>query len=671
MKIKIALFLTFITFAYSLYSMEQASYFIDSDKDGTASPEGSLEDFAEELPQEITDTIYTLNDTDSYKKKFGKVPNLLILYGPSDTAKTSVVEIIAAQTKRPCIEVGTSLLLCKDYIERIQEIRKAFERVRQLKKPCIILINKLDLILSENTITVQQRHDLASIFKGEIKKDDPLVFCIGIINNFWLFDEITMERYRIECVKVPLLTPTLIKKELPKDYSSKLDIKSDIVVTEQHLLQAFEEVKAKIFIERKKQPIPPCVSKETKASQEAIQSTNTDDDYAPSERFTYFEDLPSLNQLFTGHIDPDIQNLISTLRNPSVLKGEYVTNLNLGLLLYGPPGTGKNSIAQNIIRESYRDLVYKSGGRFETGRKGSGAKSVLKLFEEAVKKARAKNNGAIIFIENIEGLASTPRTEDQNLTLSSLKSAMHCYKDDPDIFVIATTNAIRMLDNSIRKYFHSIYIGLPDKEARKAILLYYLQKAKIKIIQDKSINLSPTTDFDALLKYFDRRAFSSDICNKKVITSSFLDLIVSITEGFSGRELESVIDLATVRFKFNTTYRDQNKPSEESLLSIAKILNNMMPNKPNFLVNYLSTIIPSLKFVQPNSEKTKENGLAILDHALTLINLQADPIVYWNSLLLLTQSVAGMTPMERHIYEETIHEVYEILDDYFSKIVNT
>jgi vacuolar protein-sorting-associated protein 4 len=172
-----------------------------------------------------------------------------------------------------------------------------------------------------------------------------------------------------------------------------------------------------------------------------------------------------------------------------------------GILLYGPPGTGKSFLAKACATEaegsafltvSTSDLVSKWLGESE--------KLIRALFETA----RAEKK-AIIFIDEIDSLLSE-RTENDSEAARRIKTEFLIQMDGvgksmDGILLLAATNVPWGLDPAVRRRFEKkIYIPLPDKEARLALL-------KLK-----------TKGMDSSL------------------TPQELDRIADVTEGYSGAD---------------------------------------------------------------------------------------------------------------------------------------
>lgn len=184
-----------------------------------------------------------------------------------------------------------------------------------------------------------------------------------------------------------------------------------------------------------------------------------------------------------------------------------------GVILYGPPGTGKTLLAKAVAGEAGVPFFQVSGSAFEDMLVGVGAKRVRDLFSKAVKAAPA-----IIFIDEIDSVGSKRGKFDTTAgsladqTLNQLLSDMDGFNSRTGVIVIAATNRIDVLDEALLRpgrFDRHIQVNLPDIKERTAILK----------IHSNNKNLSSTVDLE-------------DIARR--------------TPGFSGAQLENVLNEATL-----------------------------------------------------------------------------------------------------------------------------
>lgn len=183
-----------------------------------------------------------------------------------------------------------------------------------------------------------------------------------------------------------------------------------------------------------------------------------------------------------------------------------------GVLLEGPPGTGKTLIAKAIASETNATFISVSASEFVELFVGMGAAKVRDLFKTA-----RENCPAIIFIDEIDsigkqrGVGLMPGNDEREQTLNQILAEMDGFEPNEDILIIAATNRKDILDSALLRpgrFDRIVYVPLPDKNSRKAILSIYLQKKQTDSIE--------------------------------------MDLIAEMTQGFSGAQIKNLINEAAI-----------------------------------------------------------------------------------------------------------------------------
>ena len=186
-----------------------------------------------------------------------------------------------------------------------------------------------------------------------------------------------------------------------------------------------------------------------------------------------------------------------------------------GVILYGPPGTGKTLLAKAVAGEAKVPFYQVSGSSFEDMLVGVGAKRVRDLFNNAKKSAPS-----IIFIDELDSVAAKrgradivgPSAGIADQTINQLLAEMDGFDTKSGVVIIAATNRLDVLDEAILRpgrFDRHVQINLPDIKERELILQIH---SKNKNISSK-INLN-------------------DIARR--------------TPGFSGAQLENVLNEATL-----------------------------------------------------------------------------------------------------------------------------
>lgn len=232
------------------------------------------------------------------------------------------------------------------------------------------------------------------------------------------------------------------------------------------------------------------------------------------------EKLPSLEQLFGGKVPNAIRLRIAQLK--AAERMEEGTEIKNGLLLYGPPGTGKSTIAQVMLRQAGRKIFYRSGSDFRTAYQGSAAKLIYELFDEALK----YGGPCAILVDEIDG--ATSKVQPQTSTMEDSRSIIAFIKrldeiaNNPNIFVIFTSNYPEKIDPAIIRRVTCIEIPNPHFTGRRQLIEYYIAKNG-KAIEDN---------------------------NPQAVTPKFVDCLTTASNGFSGDALRDAINEAVQYEKY-------------------------------------------------------------------------------------------------------------------------
>ncbi len=202
-----------------------------------------------------------------------------------------------------------------------------------------------------------------------------------------------------------------------------------------------------------------------------------------------FKDVAGINE-----VKEELSEIVDFLKNPNKYRN-FGIKLPKGVLLVGPPGVGKTMIAKAVAGEANVPFFYQSGSSFVQIYVGIGAKRVRELFAYAKKYAPS-----IIFIDEIDAVGKARgnyRNDERESTLNQLLSEMDGFEDSSGVIVVAATNKIEVLDEALLRsgrFDRRVFVSLPDKEERIAIINIYLKdkkhKVNIKNISDITVGFS-------------------------------------------------------------------------------------------------------------------------------------------------------------------------------------
>ncbi|QKG83100.1 ATP-dependent metallopeptidase FtsH/Yme1/Tma family protein [Kroppenstedtia pulmonis] len=184
-----------------------------------------------------------------------------------------------------------------------------------------------------------------------------------------------------------------------------------------------------------------------------------------------------------------------------------------GVLLVGPPGTGKTLIARAVAGEAGVPFFSISGSDFVEMFVGVGASRVRDLFEQA-----KKNAPCIIFIDEIDAVGRQRGAglggghDEREQTLNQLLVEMDGFGANEGIIIIAATNRPDILDPALLRpgrFDRQITVNRPDVKGREAVLKVHAR-------------------------------------NKPLADDVKLDVIAQRTTGFTGADLENLLNEAAL-----------------------------------------------------------------------------------------------------------------------------
>ena len=230
----------------------------------------------------------------------------------------------------------------------------------------------------------------------------------------------------------------------------------------------------------------------------------------------------------------ELEEIVEFLRNPKKFT-DMGARIPKGVLLVGQPGTGKTLLAKAVAGEAGVPFFIISGSDFVEMFVGVGASRVRDLFEEAKKKAPC-----IVFIDEIDAVGRQRGAglggghDEREQTLNQLLVEMDGFAANEGVIVLAATNRPDVLDKALLRpgrFDRQIVVGLPDVRAREQILEVHARKKKL------------ADDID-------------------------LKIVAKNTAGFSGADLENVLNEAALLAARRNLKEIHEKEIEDAMVKV-------------------------------------------------------------------------------------------------------
>ena len=278
----------------------------------------------------------------------------------------------------------------------------------------------------------------------------------------------------------------------------------------------------------------------------------------PNSKSKNFQVIKNYNVLFKDvggyeNVKEELNQCVDILKNyQKYLK--YNVRIPKGLILEGPPGTGKTLLSKALAGEAGCSFIPVSGSDFQEKYVGVGSSRIKELFELA-----KKNIPCIIFIDEIDAVGrkrsadGESSSNERDNTLNALLVELDGFKNNTGIFLVAATNRIDLLDSALTRpgrIDKKIYIGLPDKSTRKAIINIHIK-------------------------------------GKPYCDTIGTEELVEVTEGYSGAQIENLLNEAMLNaLRLNKTefcYKDFD-------LVMNKMMAGWQPNEHEFTTDIIDHI---------------------------------------------------------------------------------
>jgi len=468
-------------------------------------------------------------------------PKGVLLYGPPGTGKTLLAKAVANETNATFIHISGPEIMSKFYGESEARLREKFQEAKE-KAPSIIFIDEIDAIApkrDEVTGEVERRvvSQLLTLMDGLETRGKVIV--IGATNRPNAIDPALRRPGRFDReieLKVPDKQGRL---EILQIHTRNMPLAEDVdlekIASQTHgfvgadleylakeaAMKALKRVLPKINLEEER--IPAEVLNEIKVTMQDFLDALKE--ITPSAMREVYLETPDVKWSDIGGLEEvktELREAVEwPLKFPEVYK-RLNYKIPKGILLYGPPGTGKTLLAKAVATESEANFISVRGPELLSKWVGESERAVREIFRKARQAAPC-----IIFFDEIDALAPVRGyATDSGVTervVSQLLTELDGIQPLHGVVVIASTNRIDMIDPALLRagrFDKLIYVPMPDKQARIEILKIHTRGVPL-CTHNEAIN---------------------GLCNESDIVN--LEKIAEATEGFSGADLESVVNTA-------------------------------------------------------------------------------------------------------------------------------
>jgi SpoVK/Ycf46/Vps4 family AAA+-type ATPase len=199
--------------------------------------------------------------------------------------------------------------------------------------------------------------------------------------------------------------------------------------------------------------------------------------------------------------------VIHPLKNPEIYKA-YGKKIGGGILMYGPPGCGKTLIARATAGEIQANFISVGINDVLDMWVGNSEKNLHDIFEQA-----RLNTPCVLFFDEVDAMGASRndmrKTNSRFLINQFLDELDGVKYSNEGILILGATNSPWFLDTAFRRpgrFDRIIFVSPPDAEAREEILKLLLAEKPVQDIDVKAI--------------------------------------AKLTDGYSGADLQALVDLA-------------------------------------------------------------------------------------------------------------------------------
>ncbi len=224
--------------------------------------------------------------------------------------------------------------------------------------------------------------------------------------------------------------------------------------------------------------------------------------------------------------------------------------VNSSILLYGPPGTGKTKTASYIASMLGLPLITARTDALISSYLGATSKNIRMLMDYA------QSTPCVLFLDEFDALA---KVRDDSNEIGELKRVVVTLLQNIDslknVVLIAATNHEKLLDKAVWRRFHyKIEISLPSESIRENIIKQLLKESIDKKIMDILVELTDGmsgADIESVCyEYLKEKAIEKNVSITKLVLFVLMENIPEL-------KLENLVKKDTIlliKSKYNLSY---------------------------------------------------------------------------------------------------------------------
>ena len=457
-------------------------------------------------------------------KKLGiEAPNGVLLVGLSGVGKTLIARAIASEVSARFIHVNGPEIMHKFYGESEAKLRHIFDEANA-NTPSIIFIDEIDAIAPKRTESignVEKRvvAQLLVLMDGLVTRNKVVVIAATNVPN--LLDPALRRPGRFD--REIMINPPnrLGRLEILRIHTRTMPLHSDVdlgklaEITHGFVgadLAALVKEAGMVALRRILSQIRSRGEDLSRADQVELHVKNQDfltayRETEPSALREFLPERPGIRLADVGGLKEIKKRLISTIDlclNPSANEKDMNGLLPRGFFFVGAPGTGKTLLAKAIAGELELPLISIYSSFLFSRWIGESEKELEQVFRKAKQVAPC-----ILLLDEVDSIAPTRgATDDLGVSqriVNQLLREIDKAEDFKDLIIIAATNRMDLVDPALirsGRFDYIVSFDAPEEEERLEIF----------------------------------RIHTKDIA----ITTSELESLARMSEGFAGSDIESV-----------------------------------------------------------------------------------------------------------------------------------